>query len=96
VRKFVDGGELRQKQGREVLVRLVRTTKKMTWSRRNSMSIRCVAREGKEGGRDPSPTMENSSGQQWLSGRETTAKVRACVRAILSLLGWGKRKACKA
>jgi hypothetical protein len=96
VRKFVDGGELRRKQGRELLVRPVRTTKKMTWSRRNSMSIRRIAGEGKEGGRHPSPTMENSGGQQWLSGRETTAKARACVVAMLSLLGWGKRKACKA
>jgi hypothetical protein len=46
VRKFVDGGELRRKQERELLVRPVRTTKKMTWSRRNSMSIRRIAREG--------------------------------------------------
>jgi hypothetical protein len=96
VRKFVNGGHLRRKEGRELLVRPVRMTKKMTWSRRNSMSIRCIAREGKEGGRDPSLTMENSGGQQWLSRRETTAKARACVGAMLSLLGWGKRKACKA
>jgi hypothetical protein len=79
VRKFVDGGELRRKQGRELLVRPVRSTKKMTWSRRNSMSIRRIAKQGKEGGRDLSPTMENSGGQQMLSGRETTAKAQACV-----------------
>jgi hypothetical protein len=44
VRKFVDGGELRRKQGRELLVRPVRSMKKMTWSRRNSMSIRRIAK----------------------------------------------------
>jgi hypothetical protein len=89
VRKLVDGGELKPKQGRGLLVQPVRTTKKTTLSRRNSISIRRIAREGKEGWRDPSPTMESSGAQQWLGGRETTAKA-------LSLLGWGKRKACKA
>jgi hypothetical protein len=41
------------------------------------MSIRRIAKQGKEGGRDPSPTMDNSGGQQWFSGRGTTAKAQA-------------------
>jgi hypothetical protein len=96
VRKLVDGGELRRKQGRRILVQAVRATKKKTWSRRNLMSNRHITREGKEGGRDPSPAMESSGGQQWLGDLETTAKARARVGAMLSLLGCGKRRACKA
>jgi hypothetical protein len=96
VRKLVDGGELRRKQGRGILVRAVRATKKKTWSRTNLMSNRHITREGKEGGRGPSPAMESSSGQQWLSDRKTTAKAQARVGAMLSLLGCGKRRVCKA
>jgi hypothetical protein len=73
VRKLVDGDELGREQGREILVRAVRATKK-TWGIRNSLSNRCITREGKEGGRDPSPAMESFGGQQWLDVREMTAR----------------------
>jgi hypothetical protein len=79
VTKLLDGGELRRKQGCVILVRAVRTTKKKIRSRRNSMSNRRITREGKKGGRDPSPAMESIGGQQWLGDRETTAKARARV-----------------
>jgi hypothetical protein len=61
VRKLVDSGELRRKQGRRILVRAARATKK-TWSKRNSMSNIRITRKGKEGGKDPSPAMESSGG----------------------------------
>jgi hypothetical protein len=46
----------------------------------NSMSIKRIAKQGREEGRNPSPTMDNSGGQQWLSGRGATARaqVSAC------------------
>jgi hypothetical protein len=62
VRKLVDGGKHRRKQGRGILVQAVRATKKKTWSKRNLMSNRHITSEGKEGGRDPSPAMESSDG----------------------------------
>jgi hypothetical protein len=95
VRKLV-GGKLRRKQRHRILVRAARATKKKTWSKRNSMSNRRITREGKEGGKDPSPAMESSGGQQWLGNWESTAKARARVGAMLSLLGCGKMRVCKA
>jgi hypothetical protein len=41
------------------------------------MSIKRIAKQGREEGRNPSPTMDNSGGQQWLSGRGAMARAQA-------------------
>jgi hypothetical protein len=41
------------------------------------MSIKRIAKQRREEGRNPSPTMGNSGGQQWLGGRGATARAQA-------------------
>jgi hypothetical protein len=41
------------------------------------MSIKRIAKQGREEGRNPSPTTGNTGGQQWLGGRGATARAQA-------------------
>jgi hypothetical protein len=60
------------------------------------MSIKRIAKQEAKEGRSPSLTTSNTGGQQCLGDRGATARAQVSAWAMLSLLGWEKRKACKA